>query len=636
MLPLPSLHDERVIDRNANDLVNTGGGKRVGELVVTWHVRGGARGRERSRKRKRNHRAFREQRLGVDRRPIAVIQGWDDEFRDSGAFKRRVHEFFKFTLCAIPTICNPVPDIVISLARPLICRHTLDMSTIRDHTRDLEALTTMLTDHRGEADILPRALEALETVIPYDLASVFKLADGTLRVVASAGKLASRAIENHSLELRSFPTIIHALERRLPIALLEHHHSSEEGDPYDGVLDLPAGHSCMVIPLHADGTDLGVITLDRTTCGQYDEQSLRLAGVYGQLVSLAMWFADREALLRRGNQRLRERNRYLREQSGSRWAQNRLSSARSAAMQGLVRQAQAAAPSNLPILIRGETGTGKELVAEAIHGWSDRSNLAFVKLNCAAIAENLVESELFGHVRGAFSGADSKRDGRFLTANGGTLLLDEVGELPLPTQAKLLRVLQEGTFEPVGSDETMRVDVRVLAATNLDLEAAIAENRFRADLYYRLAVIPLLVPPLRDRIEEIESIADDVLISMARGSARGPWTLSAAAVATLRSADWPGNVRELRSVIERATLSKPRGVIDVADLALSPTSPERVGSAKLAEFGTLPTFAEHERDFLAHAMKRASGKLYGNDGAAALLGLRPSTLRSKLVKHGLR
>ncbi|ACY16822.1 sigma 54-interacting transcriptional regulator [Haliangium ochraceum] len=503
---------------------------------------------------------------------------------------------------------------------------------LNDYSHDLHVLTSMLASKRAPDLILAQALEALSHLIDYDLAAVYELHGDELRVVAAAGPLASEQVRAHRLALSKFPNIRRVLEVRRPVAFEDSDHA-DHGDPYDGVLDLPHGHSCMVIPLRADEADMGIITIDRLRCETYDARAVRLADVYGQLVSLALWFANREAILRRNNQQLSEHNRLLLEESGATWACRRLEAGASAQMHELVAQAKKVAVSNAPVLVLGETGTGKELLAQAIHEWSARASGPFIKLNCAAIPENLVESELFGHVRGAFSGAESARRGRFVTANRGTLLLDEIGELPLPAQAKLLRVLQEGVLEPVGSDDSYRVDVRIVAATNVDLVAAVDAGWFRRDLYYRLATFPLQVPPLRERRADIAPIARDVLRELHASTGRGPWTLSAPAVEALERNGWPGNVRELRNVLERATIIVQAGEIGAAKLRLEVAPPSRELAASCAE---LPDFSANERAYLARLLERSGGKLYGEGGAAELSGLKPSTLRSKLVKHGLR
>jgi transcriptional regulator with GAF, ATPase, and Fis domain len=233
-------------------------------------------------------------------------------------------------------------------------------------------------------------------------------------------------------------------------------------------------------------------------------------------------------------------------------------------------------------------------------------------------------------VKGAFTGAGQARPGRFLTANGGTLLLDEIGDLPLEAQAKLLRVLQSGTFEAVGSDQTVRVDVRMLAATHVDLEAAVRAGRFREDLFYRLEVFPLEIPSLRDRSEDIPALARQVLDELAAGSGRGPWTLPQDTLALLSSRTWPGNVRQLRNALERATILRMSGALRPEDFQLR-------GEAALPapRLEAPATLDEVARAHIAAVLRHTQGRLYGPDGAAAILGLKPSTLQSRMKKLGI-
>ncbi len=509
------------------------------------------------------------------------------------------------------------------------------MQELQDYTRDLSALADLASQPNQLGTVLHHALAALRDVVPYDLAAVLALRGDELVVEVADGPLANEDVGRHRLRLRDFPTIVRALETRKPIALEEHQHAGDEGDPYDGVLNLEHGHSCMVVPLYAADRSLGIITLDRMVCETYRPEAVELAGIYGQLVSYAMLFADQSRLLDRYRIALKEQNQLLVEETGGSEACSAIESSRSSSMRRLAELAKQGAASEIPILIRGETGTGKELLAQAIHAWSARSEGPFVKLNCAAIPENLVESELFGHVKGAFSGADRRRPGRFLTANGGTLLLDEIGDMPPSTQSKLLRVLQEGTFEPVGSDQAIRVDVRVIAASHVDLEQAMSDGRFRSDLYYRLAAFPLVLPPLRERAEDIPAIAERFLERHARRTGRGPWSLSEAAVEALIDASWPGNVRELVNCLERATILQPQGRIEEHHLVLTGSPPAARDDDREAASTMLP-LREHERRYLARALRRTGGKIYGVDGAAQLLGLKPTTLQSKLKKHGLK
>ncbi|MCH9688893.1 MAG: sigma 54-interacting transcriptional regulator [Deltaproteobacteria bacterium] len=507
-----------------------------------------------------------------------------------------------------------------------------------DLTEDLHTLVELASQPAALDDVLERALHSLRAALPYDLAALYELDGPTLKMRAAVGPLATPQLRSHDLPVARFPTVRRALELRQPLPLDAHDHNGEEGDPYDGVLDLPPGHSCMVVPLFAGGEDLGIITLDRQVCETYSQDAINLAGVYGQVVSIAIAFARQAEHLDRYRKQLERHNRLLLEEIGTTdTAIERLEASLSPSMRELARLARQVADADMPVLIRGETGTGKEVLAQAIHAWSRRANRPFVKLNCAAIPEHLVESELFGHVRGAFSGATRDRAGRFVTANHGTILLDEIGDMPSAVQGKLLRVLQEHTFEPVGSDRSVKVDVRVLAASHVDLEAAVKAGRFREDLYYRLAVFPLELPPLRQRSEDIPSIAQRTLDEMSRRTGRGPWSLSDAARDRLLAARWPGNVRELVNVLERATILQPGGVIDPSHLAPPARSHIALAAPQpTAALGDNPLpLREAERRHLIAALQRTGGKIYGRDGAAQLLDLKPTTLQSKLKKHGI-
>ncbi len=504
-----------------------------------------------------------------------------------------------------------------------------------DHASDLRRLAEMASRPQALSDVLRGALASLRDVVPYDLAAVYELDRNELRLRLASGPLADERVTGHTLRLDRFPSIAHALERRSPVAQTQEQHNSDEGDPYDGVLDLPAGHSCMVVPLFASERNLGIITLDRTQCQTYSPQVVQLAGVYGQIVSIAMLFAEQAELLQRYRRQLTDEKRLLLQRTGGgRWAIGALEASLSEPMQHVVRLAKQVSAADLPVLISGETGTGKEVLAQAIHAWSPRADQPFITLNCAALPENLVESELFGHVKGAFSGAASERRGRFLTANGGTLLLDEIGDMSLATQAKLLRVLQEGTFEPVGADRPVRVDVRVLAASHVDLREAVRAGRFREDLYYRLAGFPLELPPLRERLADLASIAGGVLASLAQRTGRGPWTLGSRVLEALARHPWPGNVRELVNVLERAVILQPSGELRLQHIMLNPDRVSRPPAPNVAE-ATFVAFDDMQRAYFERALARTSGKIYGDDGAAALVGMKPTTLQSRLKKLGI-
>jgi two-component system, NtrC family, nitrogen regulation response regulator NtrX len=298
-------------------------------------------------------------------------------------------------------------------------------------------------------------------------------------------------------------------------------------------------------------------------------------------------------------------------------------------MRALREQIAMAAPTNGRVLIHGENGSGKELVARAIHGQSARAGGPFVEVNCAAIPEELIESELFGHERGAFTGALARRRGRFEVASGGTLFLDEIGDMSLKTQAKVLRALEEQAFERVGGKDTVKVDVRVIAASNHDLPALIREGRFREDLYYRLSVIPITVPPLRTRREDIPAIVDHFLALFCAENGKPRKTLSGDALAWFLGYDWPGNVRELRNMVERLVIMSPRGVIGPDDVP-APLRPPEV--AEVRERSLRDARDQFERAYILNELRRNEWNM---TRTAERLGIERSHLYRKIKAYGI-
>src|SRR5258708_3580319 len=302
----------------------------------------------------------------------------------------------------------------------------------------------------------------------------------------------------------------------------------------------------------------------------------------------------------------------------------------SAALRRVLKEAETVAPTGSTVLIRGESGTGKELIARALHDLSPRQGRTFVKLNCAAIPTGLLESELFGHEKGAFTGAIAQKIGRFELANGGTLFLDEVGDIPLELQPKLLRVLQEQEFERLGSTRTLKVDVRLVAATNRDLARMVADGRFRSDLYYRLTVFPIALPPLRRRAARIPRLVRHFTQRFARRMGRQIETIPAAIMDALVSYPWQGNVRELQNVIERAVILSPGPALQIppGDLQSAVTqAPEPTAAAV--------TLAEAERQHIFAALRDTGWVVGGPKGAADRLGMKRSTLYQKMTKLGI-
>jgi formate hydrogenlyase transcriptional activator len=299
----------------------------------------------------------------------------------------------------------------------------------------------------------------------------------------------------------------------------------------------------------------------------------------------------------------------------------------SAPVRRLLRNLEQVAPTEATVLIQGETGTGKELLARAVHDRSRRKDRPLVKVNCGSIPAGLVESELFGHERGAFTGATQRRIGRFELANGGTIFLDEVTELPVDTQVKLLRVLQEGEFERVGSSQTIKVDVRVIAATNRDLKEIVKNGTFRSDLFYRLHVFPLNVPALRERKDDIPLLVNFFLSKFSKKLGKDVRGVSQKSVEGLARYDWPGNVRELQNIVERAVVLARGPIVQVDDSMMH---------VDASETSALDTLENTERNHILRALNETHWVVHGKKGAAEILGLNPSTLRSRMEKLGIK
>ncbi|WP_129751025.1 sigma-54 interaction domain-containing protein [Flavobacterium beibuense] len=288
-------------------------------------------------------------------------------------------------------------------------------------------------------------------------------------------------------------------------------------------------------------------------------------------------------------------------------------------------------PSDTGVLILGESGTGKELVARAIHENSDRKNKNLVKINCAAIPENLLESELFGHEKGSFTGAVSQKKGKFEIAHNGTLFLDEIGELPMDLQVKLLRALQEKEIERIGGHKTIAVNVRIVAATNRDLQQEIAKGNFRKDLYYRLNVFPIYIPPLKERKEDLKSLAQFFVQRFCTKNKQNVKTISAKAMRRLEMHNWPGNVRELEHAIERAVLLSPEKTITEIEVSSYTDAVHTTDNNTV-----IKSWREFERDYLLSVLKFCKGRISGDNGAAALLDLPSTTLKSRMDRLGIK
>ncbi len=403
--------------------------------------------------------------------------------------------------------------------------------------------------------------------------------------------------------------------------------------------------SLCIVPLILRGKSIGTLSVVSREKDRYSEEAAQFLQEVATQVALAienMKFYEEIATLKA---RLEKENIYLREEIRTEHNFEEIVG-NSPALLAVLRAVEQVAPTDSTVLISGETGTGKELIARAIHNRSARKGRALVSVNCSAISAGLVESELFGHLKGAFTGAIERRVGRFELANGGTIFLDEIGELPLETQVKLLRVLQEQEFEPVGSSRTQRVDVRVIAATNRNLREMVEAGRFRSDLFYRLNVFPLQLPPLRERFSDVPGLVALCVARFAKRFGKKVEGVSQETMARLMSYPWPGNIRELQNVIERAvvlsagpTLRLDKDLVPVVATAGSLVAAETLAHeaqpAPPSSSG-LPTLEEVERNHILAALQQADGVVDGPKGAARILNLHPNTLRHRMSKLGIK
>jgi transcriptional regulator with GAF, ATPase, and Fis domain len=501
----------------------------------------------------------------------------------------------------------------------------LDLEAALTGARLVEEAGDLLTLGEAPDRMVAHAFERLGQLVPFDLATVLMREGDALRVAHAVGPLATPQLASALIPVRGNPRLQNALKARSRPATFEEDDPGE--DTFHGLLALPPGHSCLVAPLRSRGETFGLMTLDATVCRQYPVSVLHHVGVFASLLALGLKQAEYLGHLAMRERNLAEEVSYFREAQQRVVLQEPLR-AESPAMLSILEQVRQVAGTAATVLITGETGTGKEKVAQTLHHLSPRRDKPFIKVNCSALPATLIESELFGHVKGAFSGAATARKGRFELADGGTLFLDEIGDLPLDLQPKLLRAIQEKEIDPLGSEKPRRVDVRLVAATHADLRKAVAEGRFREDLFYRLSVFPIHLPPLRERPEDIAALAEAFLDRFARENRRPPIQLPDAVRAHLEAYSWPGNVRELHNVLERAAILSAERTLCLPPGALPAQSAERPDH--------LPTWEAQERGYLERLLRHARGKISGADGAAALAGLAPSTLLSRLEKLGLR
>jgi len=515
-----------------------------------------------------------------------------------------------------------------------------------DALQTLVSVALDLTAALSAEDRYGRLLEALEKVIPYNASALLRL-EGDALVPVEARGLSEDAL-GRRFPIRDHPRLEIITRAEEPVRFPS---ETELPDPFDGLLAHEDGHlhqihSCLGCPLRVEGELIGVLTADALDPEAFSRIDQDFLSAVGALAAAEMQTADLMEALERSAERqgmiARDLMRDARLREGAQIVGTSL------AMERLRRDIDLVAGSDFTVLITGETGSGKELVARAVHYASHRRDEALIYVNCAALPESLAESELFGHVKGAFTGASADRPGKFEVADGGTLFLDEVGELPRSVQPKLLRALQEGEVQRVGTERPIRLDIRVLAATNRDLERAVRAGEFRADLFHRLNVYPLRVPPLRDRRDDVPLLAGYFCDLIRRRLGIGPVRVSPETMDALQGYAWPGNVRELENVLSRATLKAASGgaVEDPVILELGHFGPEFSERRKREgpEEGLPPTpsstripLREAVRTFQRSYIRRALEENDGNWAATAReLGVHRSNLHHTAKRLGMK
>jgi formate hydrogenlyase transcriptional activator len=514
-----------------------------------------------------------------------------------------------------------------------------------DRYRTLLEINNAMITHLNPESLLRSISGILRRVIPYSGAAltVYDRSADTFRYLAMEGAIPSdyfRAGQNFDRK-QTVSSWVFDHQRGVVRRDLE----KEPQFPNDSRLVARGIYSDCIVPLMVGGRTIGTLNVGSNERNQYSEADLEILQSIANQVALAVANMQSYEEIVELKARLEKENVYLQEEIRAEHNFEEIIGNNGALLAAL-RKVEQVAPTDSTVLIYGETGTGKELIARAIHDRGARKNRPLVKVNCSAISAGLVESELFGHVKGAFTGAFERHIGRFELADGGTIFLDEIGELPLGTQVKLLRVLQEREFEPVGSNQPVRVDVRVIAATNRNLQESIQKGDFRSDLFYRLNVFPIDVPPLRERRSDIPQLAMFFLARFSKKFGKNIEGMPRATVDRLTTYSWPGNIRELQNVIERAVILSQSSVLELAhDLVPlltsgdSSTTGDRSSGALTPPVSAPPTsttLEEMERGHIVAVLNQTSGVVEGPRGAAKILGLHPNTLRHRMQKLGLK
>jgi len=525
-------------------------------------------------------------------------------------------------------------DFQLALLTELAAPVAVALEEVRELTtsRALQQVGEVMAATLDIPELFLRVSERLQPVLPHTIACIFAVDE-------KSGELGRTPLVRSSIpgfvkldqECRALPKemVDQALHHETPMLIPSLSLYIDEHKDYAGLIE--AGiHSCMACRLEVAGRPYGLLFMGDRRQEAYARTDLENFLWVGRQLSLAMAHSIAFREVEQLSRQLQEENIYLKGEIAEQRNAGEIISA-SPALQKVLEQTELVAVTDTTVLVTGETGTGKELIARAIHELGPRAGKAMIRVNCAALPRDLIESELFGHERGSFTGAERQRVGRFELADGGTLFLDEVGDMPLEAQARLLRALQEGEFERVGGEKPIQVDVRVVAATNMDLQRAVIRGDFREDLYYRLQVFPIHIPPLRERVEDIVPLARHFALRAADRLKKPVRRLTRESQREMERYGWPGNVRELEHLIERAVILAKTDALDLVPLIRAES---RLGIRDGRH--SFPTMEEAEREHIVAALEETGGKVSGKGGAAELLGLPRTTLQARMRKLGVK
>jgi formate hydrogenlyase transcriptional activator len=507
----------------------------------------------------------------------------------------------------------------------------------RDRLRLLLDVNNAVVSHLALDDVFAAVSACLRRVIPHDGSSLLLYEPETqtyrIRVIRFDNRESFVEQKCVAPDGRS-PDLI-PLSRKQPTLFTEEDLQAMAGESATARKILDAGmRTFCCLPLFSHDRVLGALNVGSFQPQAFSPEDIELLEQVAQQVAIAVENGVAYRQIETLKEKLNTERLYLEDEIRTdRNFEDIIGE--SSALKQILDQVTIVAPTDSTVLIQGETGTGKELIARAIHNLSGRQARTFVKLNCAAIPTGLLESELFGHERGAFTGAIAQKIGRFELANGGTLFLDEIGDIPLDLQAKFLRVLQEQEFERLGSNRTIRVDIRLIAATNRDLAAMVADRQFRSDLYYRLNVFPIATPSLRERSEDVAPLVHYFTRKFARRMNKRIDSIPTAAMEALTRYHWPGNIRELENLVERAVILTRGTTLNVPLAELRVGNGNGNGNAPATTERPVSTLEDAEREHILRALKDANWRVGGPSGAAARLGMKRTTLQSKMAKLGI-